>query len=70
MLRILICARDRDLELHPLALRSLIRSAPLGAELRGDKQAAALFLDLLCGPHEITGTTRHSDSAQLAGDPE
>jgi [protein-PII] uridylyltransferase len=50
--RILICARDRGLELHPLAKRMLIRSAPLGAELRGDKKAAALFLNLLCGQHD------------------
>ncbi len=47
--RILLTARDRGLELHPLALRMLIRSAPLGAEMRGNKKAAALFLNLLCG---------------------
>jgi len=34
MLRVLIVARDRGLELHPLALRMLIRSAPLAADLR------------------------------------
>jgi [protein-PII] uridylyltransferase len=50
--RILIEARDRGLELHPLARRALIRSAPIGAELRGDKRAAGLFLNLLCGPNE------------------
>ena len=47
--RILIEARDRGLALHPLAKRTLIRSAPLGAKLRGDKAGAALFLNLLCG---------------------
>lgn len=47
--RILIEARDRGLALHPLAKRTLIRSAHLGAELRGNKQAASLFLNLLCG---------------------
>ncbi len=50
--RILIEARDRNLELHPLARRMLIRSARLGADMRGDKRAAALFLNLLCGPNE------------------
>ena len=50
--RILIEARDRGLELHPLARRMLIRSAHLGAEMRDDKRAAALFLNLLCGPNE------------------
>ncbi len=50
--RILIEARDRGLELHPLARRMLIRSAHLGAELRNDKRAPALFLNLLCGPNE------------------
>ncbi len=50
--RILIEARDRGLELHPLARRMLIRSAHLGADMRDDKRAAALFLNLLCGPNE------------------
>jgi len=50
--RILIAARDRGLELHPLARRRLVRCAHLGAEMRGDKAAAALFLNLLCGTHE------------------
>ena len=50
--RILITARDRGLELHPLALRTLIRSAGLGARLRGDARAARLFLNLLCGGEE------------------
>jgi [protein-PII] uridylyltransferase len=47
--RILVSARDRGLELHPLALRKLIRNASLAADLRGNKKAAALFLNLLCG---------------------
>jgi [protein-PII] uridylyltransferase len=64
--RILICARDRDLELHPLAKRMLIRSAPLGAELRGDKKAAALFLNLLCGQHD-SGHDPRCDSATWLG---
>jgi [protein-PII] uridylyltransferase len=62
--RILICARDRGLELHPLARRMLIRSAPLGAELRGNKRAAALFLNLLCGGDDAQGSHRSCDSAR------
>ncbi len=49
MLRILKTARDRDLSLHPLALRALIRSERAAARLRDDPEAARLFLDLLCG---------------------
>ena len=50
--RILIEARNRGLDLHPLAKRTLIRSASLGADLRGNKKAASLFLNLLCGDSE------------------
>ncbi len=49
MLRILQQARDRDLQLHPLALRALIRNERRAVSLRGDPEAAAIFLDLLCG---------------------
>ena len=49
MLRILQVARDRNLELHPLAIRSLIQNERRAVELRGDPKAAALFMDLLCG---------------------
>jgi [protein-PII] uridylyltransferase len=51
MLRILQVARDRNLALHPLAIRSLIRNERGAMKLRGDKAAADLFMDLLCG-HE------------------
>jgi [protein-PII] uridylyltransferase len=61
--RILLFARDKGLELHPLALRMLIRSANLAADLRGDKTAAALFLNLLCGG-EDSGGDRSCDSAR------
>ena len=50
MLRILQVARDRSLQLHPLALRALIRHERAAVRLRGNPDAAALFLDLLCGP--------------------
>jgi [protein-PII] uridylyltransferase len=49
MLRIMKAARDRRLELHPLATRALIRHAHYAVGLRGDTEANALFLDLLCG---------------------
>ena len=47
MLRLLQVARDRDLQLHPLAIRRLIRHERSAAELRGDPDAGAAFLDLL-----------------------
>jgi [protein-PII] uridylyltransferase len=62
--RILLIARDRGLELHPLALRMLIRSAPLAADLRSDKKAASLFLNLLCGGDDSQGTEPSCDSAR------
>jgi [protein-PII] uridylyltransferase len=49
MLRILQMARDRNLELHPLAIRSLIQNERRAVELRGNPKAAALFMDLMCG---------------------
>jgi [protein-PII] uridylyltransferase len=49
MLRILAAARDRKLEIHPLAVRALIRHARHAAGLRGEPEANALFLDLLTG---------------------
>src|ERR1700750_1202310 len=49
MLRILQVARDRNLELHPLAIRSFIQNERRAVSLRGDPKAAAIFLDLLCG---------------------
>src|SRR5208282_5506030 len=49
MLRILRVARDRNLELHPLAIHSLTRNDRGAIRLRGDKAASELFMDLLCG---------------------
>ncbi|HTW26141.1 MAG TPA: [protein-PII] uridylyltransferase [Acetobacteraceae bacterium] len=64
MLRMLQVARDRDLKLHPLAVRALTRNMRGAIALRGDAQAAALFLDLLCGrdPDHI-----RSDGARWLG---
>ena len=49
MLRILQEARDRDLVLHPLAMRALIRNERRAVSLRGNAEAGAIFMDLLCG---------------------
>jgi [protein-PII] uridylyltransferase len=49
MLRVLIVARDRGLELHPLTLRSFIQNERRAVSLRNSKKAAKLFMDLLCG---------------------
>ena len=49
MLRILQVARDRGLELHPLAVRSFIQNERRAVSLRGDPKAATIFMDLLCG---------------------
>jgi [protein-PII] uridylyltransferase len=49
MLRILQIARDRNLELHPLALRSFIQNERSVVQLRGNANAADIFMDLLCG---------------------
>ncbi|TCZ58762.1 [protein-PII] uridylyltransferase [Roseicella aquatilis] len=54
MLRILKAARDRKLEIHPLAIRAMIRNAHHAAALRGTPEANALFLDLLCGRDAAT----------------
>jgi [protein-PII] uridylyltransferase len=49
MLRMLKLARERKLRLHPLAVRALIRHERRASTLRGDAEAGALFLDLVCG---------------------
>ena len=49
MLRIFRMARDRGLEIHPLAFRAIVRHARHVARLRGDKEACGEFLDLLSG---------------------
>jgi len=71
MLRILRVARDRNLELHPLALRALIQNERRAITLRGDPKAAALFMDLLCGkeperqrPGGVHPASQHPDGAK------
>jgi len=66
MLRILRVARDRNLELHPLALRSFIQNERRAISLRGDPKAAAIFMDLLCGkePEHHRPGGHHPDGAK------
>ncbi|HQT76180.1 MAG: [protein-PII] uridylyltransferase [Rhodospirillales bacterium 20-64-7] len=66
MLRILQVARDRGLELHPLALRSFIQNERRALSLRGDPTAAAIFMDLLCGkqPDRHRANNIHPDGAK------
>jgi [protein-PII] uridylyltransferase len=52
MLKILACARDRGLELHPLAVRALIRHERAAVALRHNAEAHEIFLDLLEGSQE------------------
>ena len=68
-LRLLQIARDRGLDLHPLALRGLIRNERAGFLLRHDPAAAALFLDLLCGrmPPAYRGAPARPDGARWLG---
>ena len=65
-LRLLQIARDRDLELHPLAVRGLIRNERAAVALRRDPRAAALFMDLLCGhaPAHSRGAAPRADGAR------
>ena len=49
MLRLLALARERNLPLHPMAMHELIRCERRAATLRGDPEAAALLLSLICG---------------------
>jgi [protein-PII] uridylyltransferase len=66
MLRILQVARDRNLELHPLAVRSLIQNERRAVELRGHPKAAELFMDLMCGkePEHHHRSSQHPDGAR------
>jgi [protein-PII] uridylyltransferase len=65
MLRILQVARDRNLELHPLAIRSLIQNERRAVDLRGDPKSAALFMDLMCGREpENHRASPHPDGAR------
>ncbi len=61
MLRILQVARDRDLELHPLAMRALIRHERRAILLRGDTRGRG---DLPRPAVRRSGETSHADGAR------
>jgi [protein-PII] uridylyltransferase len=63
MLRILQVARDRDLDLHPLTIRALIRNERCAVKLRGDPRAGAAFMDLLCGGDGPAGQISGHDAS-------
>ncbi len=54
MLRIFRMARDRGLEIHPLAFRAIVRHARHVSRLRGQPEASAEFLDILSGRDPAT----------------
>ena len=54
MLRIFRMARERGLDIHPLAFRAIVRHARHVVRLRGDREASAEFLDLLTGRDPAT----------------
>lgn len=69
MLEILRLARDHGLALHPLAIRALIRHERRAVHLRGDPDAAAVFLDLLCGTSELAADDAAPWRAGVAATP-
>ncbi|WP_408904066.1 [protein-PII] uridylyltransferase [Neoroseomonas nitratireducens] len=54
MLRIFRMARDRGLDIHPLAFRAIVRHARHVARLRGEREASGEFLDILTGRDPAT----------------
>ncbi|MDI2090004.1 [protein-PII] uridylyltransferase [Commensalibacter oyaizuii] len=48
MMRLLKCAQTEKRAIHPLAIHQLIRWERGAASLRGNEEAAKIFLDLLC----------------------
>ena len=67
MLRIFRMARDRGLEIHPLAFRAhRCATRATRSRLRGDAEASALFLDLLSGPRRRRTWLRMLNEAGLA----
>jgi [protein-PII] uridylyltransferase len=53
MLRLLACARERKLPIHPLAMHQLIRWERRAAALRGEPEAMAILLELACGERPV-----------------
>ncbi|WP_366654051.1 [protein-PII] uridylyltransferase [Fodinicurvata sp. EGI_FJ10296] len=68
MLRLFRVAQDRDLDIHPAALKAITRSLKLiGNKLRNDPAANALFLDILTSPNDPEKALRRmNESGVLA----
>ncbi len=66
MLRILKAARDRRLDIHPLAVRALIRNAHHATKLRGEPETCELFLDLMTGRDAATWLRLMNETGFLA----
>jgi [protein-PII] uridylyltransferase len=66
MMRLLAFAYERNRPIHPLAMHELIRCERRAASLRGNPEASAILVDLICGerPHRrdtISRETRPGD---------
>jgi len=67
MLRILQVARNRTLDLHPLAMRAMIRHERKAVSLRNNPEANRLFLDLLAGQRDGAKWMRALNEAGVLG---
>ncbi len=65
MLRLLRVARERGLEIHPMAMHLLIRWERRAASLRRDPEANAILLELMCGERPARRAVQGADSAAL-----
>ena len=63
MLRILQVARDRDLELHPLAVPIIHSKRAPGGVTPRRSTGGRIFMDLLCGARNIITPGQHPDGA-------
>jgi [protein-PII] uridylyltransferase len=68
LIQIFTLADCHGLEIHPLAMRAASRDAKLiGADIRGDPRANALFLDLLTSPRNPEAALRWMNEAGVFG---
>jgi len=68
MIRLFHAAHDRDLDIHPHALRAITRNLSLiNAKLRRDPEANQLFLDLLSSPKNPETALRRMNEAGVFG---
>jgi [protein-PII] uridylyltransferase len=67
LLRIFHVAQQHDLAIHPRALRLVTQSAKTVAQLREDREANRMFLDILTSNKEPEGTLRLMNEAGVFG---